>query len=54
MLMKQAPVAPIWTRSGVSYIIFRKESEYGTPGAHFLSKTSKIKNNFFVCTKTPW
>ena len=35
MVIKRAPVAPIWTRIGVPCIVFREESEYGTPGAQF-------------------
>ena len=33
--MKWAAMAPIWLRIGVSSIVFREESEYGTPGAQF-------------------
>ena len=39
--MKWAAVAPIWTRIGVPCIVFREESEYGTPGAQFATKTTK-------------
>ena len=41
MLIKQAPMAPIWARIGLSYIVFREESEHGTPGAQFQRKTTK-------------
>ena len=35
LLMKWTAVAPIWLKIGVSYIVFREESEYDTPGARF-------------------
>ena len=47
MVIKQAPVAPIWTRIGVPCIVFREESEYGTPGAQFATKTTKNSKTFF-------
>ena len=46
MLMKRAPVAPIWLRIGVTSIVFREESEYGTPGAQFRAKRSIIAKHF--------
>ena len=42
MLIKRILRAPIWTRVGVPYIIFREESEYETPGAQFWAKTTKV------------
>ena len=42
MLIKRILMAPIWTRVGVPYIIFREESEYETPGAQFWAKTTKL------------
>ena len=47
VLIKQAPVAPIWARIGLSYIAFREASEYGTPGAQFQRKTTKNLENIF-------
>ena len=32
VVIRQAPVAPNWTRIGVPYIVFREESDGGTPG----------------------
>ena len=51
VLMKQAPVAPIWARIGLSYIVFREESEYGTPGAQFQRKTTKNREKPFFDEK---
>ena len=39
--MKQALLAPIWTRIGVPYIVWSGESDYDTPGAQFCEKTTK-------------
>ena len=34
-VIKQALLAPIWTRIGVPYIVFREESDGDSPGALF-------------------
>ena len=39
--MKWAAVAPIWTKLGLSCIVFCGESDYDTPGAQFCEKTTK-------------
>ena len=41
LVMKQALLAPIWTRIGVPYIVWSGESDYDTPGAQFCEKTTK-------------
>ena len=40
--MKQALLAPIWTRIGVPYIVFREESDGGTPGAQLWANNQNI------------
>ena len=47
VVIKQAPVAPIWTRIGVPYIVFREESDGDIPGAQFLTKTTKNEQTNF-------
>ena len=47
MLVKQALLAPIWTRIGVPYIIFREESDGDIPGAQFVTKTTKNEQTKF-------
>ena len=44
-VIKQALLAPIWTRIGVPYIVFREESDGDIPGAQFRAKTTKIVKN---------
>ena len=41
LVMKQALLASIWTKTGVSYTFFCGESDYDTPGDKFHEKTTK-------------
>ena len=43
MLIKQALLAPIWTRICVPCIVFCGESDGDIPGAKFWAKTNKIE-----------
>ena len=47
MLIKQALLAPIWTRICVPCIVFCGESDGDIPGAKFWEKTSKIEQTHF-------
>ena len=47
MVIKQALLAPIWTRIGVPCIVFREESDGDTPGAQFWAKTTKNEQTHF-------
>ena len=47
MVIKQALLAPIWTRIGVPYIVFREESDGDIPEANFCEKTSKNEHTNF-------
>ena len=51
MLIKRALMAPIWTKICVPCIVFRKESEYDTPGAQFWAKTTNIDKEYEVLMK---
>ena len=48
MLIKQALLAPIWTRICVPCIVFCGESDGDIPGAKFWEKTSKIEQTHFL------
>ena len=41
VLIKHALLAPIWTRIGVPYIVFREESDGDIPEANFCEKQEK-------------
>ena len=47
VLTKHALLAPIWTRTGVPYTVFREESDGDIPGAQFLTKTTKNEQTNF-------
>ena len=47
MFIKQALLAPIWTRIGVPCIVFCGESDGDIPGAKFWAKRSKIEQTCF-------
>ena len=47
MLIKQALLAPNWTKIGVTYSVFCGESDGDIPGAKFWEKTSKIEQTHF-------
>ena len=41
ILITRALMVPTWTKIGVPCTIFRKESEYDTPGVYFLETSTK-------------
>ena len=42
VLIKHALLAPIWTRIGVPYIVFREESDGNIPEANFCEKRAEM------------
>ena len=46
-VVKSPPMAPLWTKLGVPYIVFCEESDGDTPGAQFWAKTTKNSKQIF-------